>query len=368
MEIQNVKKIIVKYNSKIVGYLAELEEDKIAFQYDEEWIKTGFSISPFSLPLSNRVYINEKSTFNGLYGVFQDSLPDGWGELLLNRMLSKKGINPNKISPLTKLTLVSGNGLGGLSYEPCQNEQENEINVDLDEIAKEAKNLLEDKKIDIDLDKIYNLGGSSGGARPKAHIRLGNEYWIVKFPCFIDPKNIGEQEYKANQLASDCGINVNEFKLFKSKLCSGYFGTKRFDRKDGKRIHMISLSSLLETTHRIPNLDYFHLFQVIQKICADKNDIVEAYRRMCFNVLYDNKDDHGKNFSFLYDEDKRGYVLSPAYDLTKTPNKLEHEMTVNGIGNPSKEDLLKIGKQLKLSIKLCNSIIDKVSSVIPNRR
>ena len=225
MEIQNVKKLVVKYNSTIVGYLAELEDNKIGFQYDEEWVKTGFSISPFSLPLSNKVYINEKLTFNGLYGVFQDSLPDGWGELLLNRMLSKKGINPNKISPLTKLTLVSGNGLGGLSYEPCQTQGESEIDFDLDEIAKEARQLLEDESIDIDLDKIYNLGGSSGGARPKAHIKLDNDYWIVKFPCIIDPKNIGEQEYKANKLAKECGINVNEFRLFKSKICSGYYKT-----------------------------------------------------------------------------------------------------------------------------------------------
>ncbi len=364
MKIQNVKKLVVKYNSTIVGYLAELEDNKIGFQYDEEWIKTGFSISPFSLPLSNKVYINEKLTFNGLYGVFQDSLPDGWGELLLNRMLSKKGINPNKISPLTKLTLVSGNGLGGLSYEPCQTQEESEIEFDLDEIAKEAQQVLEDEIIDIDLDKIYNLGGSSGGARPKAHIKIDKDYWIVKFPCIIDPKNIGEQEYKANTLAEECGINVNEFKLFKSKICSGYFGAKRFDRKDGKRVHMISLSSLLETTHRIPNLDYMHLFQVIQNICVDKNDIIEAYKRMCFNVLYGNKDDHGKNFSFLYDEDKKGYVLSPAYDLTKTPSKLEHEMTVNGNANPTKEDLLNIGKQLKLSITLCNSIINKILQVI----
>ena len=364
MEIRNVKKLVVKYNGTIVGYLAELEDNKIGFQYDDDWVKTGFSISPFSLPLSNKVYLNEKLTFNGLYGVFQDSLPDGWGELLLNRMLSKKGINPNKISPLTKLTLVSGNGLGGLSYEPCQTQGESEIDFDLDEIAKEARQLLEDESIDIDLDKIYNLGGSSGGARPKAHIKLDNDYWIVKFPCIIDPKNIGEQEYKANKLAKECGINVNEFKLFKSKICSGYFGAKRFDRKDGKRVHMISLSSLLETTHKIPNLDYMHLFQVIQNICVDKNDVIEAYKRMCFNVLYGNKDDHGKNFSFLYDEDKKGYVLSPAYDLTKTSNKLEHEMTVNGNANPNKEDLLNIGKQLKLLTTFCNSIINKILQVI----
>ena len=106
------------------------------------------------------------------------------------------------------------------------------------------------------------------------------------------------------------------------------------------------------------------MFRLLQNICVDKNDVIEAYKRMCFNVLYGNKDDHGKNFSFLYNEEKKGYVLSPAYDLTKTPNKLEHEMTVNGNANPSKEDLLNIGKQLKLSNKLCNEIIGKIIKVI----
>lgn len=115
--IENVKKLIVKYNEKIVGYLAELEDNKIAFQYDEEWAKNGFPISPFSLPLSNQVYINNKPTFDGLYGVFWDTLPDGWGELLMQRMLNSIGINPNKLSPLQKLSLVAENGLGGLSYE-----------------------------------------------------------------------------------------------------------------------------------------------------------------------------------------------------------------------------------------------------------
>ncbi len=364
---KNVRKLSVDYNGKLVGYLAELENSAIAFQYGDEWQRTGFSISPFSLPLSNEVYINKKDTFKGLYGVFQDSLPDGWGELLVRRMLAKNGVNFDRLSPLTKLSLIVGNGLGALTYRPCQSMGSEVTDLNLDTIAENVKRIYDDERLDADLDKLYQLGGSSGGARPKAHIKDDNGYWIVKFPCRADPQNIGEKEYSANLAAKNCGINVNEFKLFGSKLCPGYFGAKRFDRIGDKRVHMVSLSSLLETTHRIPNLDYLHLFQVITKICADKKDLHEAYRRMCFNVLYGNKDDHGKNFAFLYNEDLKGYKLSPAYDLTKTVDKPEHEMTVNGNGRPAEKDLLEVGKIMKLSPDECKSIISIIKTVIANK-
>ena len=117
-----------------------------------------------------------------------------------------------------------------------------------------------------DLDKIYNLGGSSGGARPKAHIKIDDEDWIVKFACKIDPPDVGGKEFSANEKAKQCGINVNEYRLFPSGVCSGYFGAKRFDRIGERRVHMISLAAVLETTHKLPNLDYMHLFQVISNI------------------------------------------------------------------------------------------------------
>lgn len=361
--IKDIKKLIVKYNGVTVGYIAELDGN-IGFQYDDDWLDGGFTISPFSLPLERKVFINKKDTFNGLYGVFADSLPDGWGELLVRRTLSKKGINPDRLSPLTKLSLISGHGLGGLTYEPSQSETDDNTLFELDEIAKEVKQILNDETGDKNLDVIYKLGGSSGGARPKAHIKINGEDWIVKFPCNYDPQDIGEKEYKANMLAKECGLNVNECKLFESDICSGYFGAKRFDRNKDGRLHMVSLSSLLETTHRIPNLDYIHLLQVVQKICFDQSDIYEAFGRMCFNVFYGNKDDHGKNFAFLYDENKRGYKLSPFYDITQTKDKFEHEMTVNGVGNPSEANILEVAKIMKLSMQKCRTIIEIIKDIL----
>lgn len=364
--MEEVKGLVVKYNSKIVGYLRDIEDGQIAFQYDEEWIKTGFSISPFSLPLSNKIYINQKDTFDGLFGVFWDSLPDGWGELLIRRMLNKRGINLNKLTPLQKLALIRDNGLGALTYEPSKHFESENLDLDLDRLALEAEKVLNDDS-NVNLDTLYHLGGSSGGARPKAHIKLGKEEWIVKFPCLIDPKNIGEQEYKANKLARDCGINVNEFKLFPSNICSGYFGAKRFDRKGDKKVHMLSLAAILETTHRIANLDYGYLFRVVENICEDREDLYEAFRRMCFNVFYKNRDDHSKNFAFIYDEHTKSYKLSPAYDLTPTPNKPEHEMTIMGNGLPTEQDLLELAKNYKLNLTKCQEIINIIKKVIANQ-
>ncbi len=360
--IKDVKKLLVKYNGREVGILSQIDGGEIAFQYSEGWIQNGFSISPFSLPLSREVYIQKKPTFGGLYGVFHDSLPDGWGELLMARMLQKQGIDYRLISPLTKLTLVGDNGLGGLTYEPSQAEKR-EFGFELDSLARQVDEVLNDGALSEDFDRILYLGGSSGGARPKAHIKEGNDEWIVKFPCRIDTENVGEKEYEMNLLAQKCGIDVNEFRLFPSKSCSGYFGAKRFDRKNGKRIHMISLSSILETTHRIPNLDYMHLFQVVNEICANKDNLYEAYARMCFNAIFENKDDHGKNFAFIYDEEQNSYRLSPFYDVTRTTEKVEHEMTVLGVGNPTDKDLFAIAKEMKLSQKRCKEILAIIKDI-----
>ena len=163
----DVKKLIVNYNHRIVGYLEELSNKRIAFQYDQHWVKEGFSISPFSLPLRDEVYISSSKHFSGLYGVFYDSLPDGWGELLVRRMLMKQGENYDRLSPLVKLSLIPSNGKGALTYEPSQNDRIKNKNNDLDRISEEIKEILSNQSDKVNLDKIYALGGASGGARPK---------------------------------------------------------------------------------------------------------------------------------------------------------------------------------------------------------
>ena len=157
--ISEVRKVTVKYNGQTVGYLAELEEGVFGFQYDENWCKNGFPVSPFSLPLHRDIFVSKSKHFEGLYGVFWDSLPDGCGELLVKRSLAKQRINYDRLSPLTKLSLVSGNGLGGLTYEPSQFSGEKVQAFDFDRLAEEVNAVLNDKADD--LDEVYRLGGSS---------------------------------------------------------------------------------------------------------------------------------------------------------------------------------------------------------------
>lgn len=334
--MKNITELVVKYNGYTVGYLAEVNGE-ILFQYDDEWLKNGFSISPFSLPLEKKIFKNSKNTFNGLFGVFSDSLPDGWGELLLRRKLLKQGISLDNLSPLQGLALVSNKASGALTYEPSIAEEKDYFISDLDKLAINIDEIYNESSNN--LDEVFALAGSSNGSRPKAFLNYDNHEWIVKFPTKFDGPSFGKLEFMVNQKANEYGINLPKTNLFSSKICDGYFGSARFDRQNGKRIHMISLSSVLETSFRIPNLDYSHYFQVVRKICQSKSELEEAYRRMCFNVIIGNKDDHGKNFAFLFDENKGKYVLSPAYDLTITKDKLEHEMTIFGNANPTPNEL-----------------------------
>jgi len=366
---KDLNKVIVKYCNNIVGYIVLFDDKTVGFQYDEEWLKHGFSISPLSLPLSNKIYRCGKSFFNGLYGVFYDSLADGWGELVTRRTLSKSGINYDRLNPLEKLSIINKNGLGGLEYEPSFSLNIDNCLYSLDDLVKDAYEIINNNVNNANLDLLYKLGGSTGGARPKVYLNINNENWIVKFPCGRDNKDVGKKEYEANLLAKECGININECNLFPSNICNGYFGAKRFDRNDNERVHMISLCALLETSHRLFNLDYNHLFGVIEAISINKlNDLYEAFRRMCFNVFYDNKDDHGKNFSFIYSKEMKGYILSPAYDLNKTNELYEHAMTINGEGNPNENDLLEVGKNHHLSLKKCKEIINHIKNLIFNKK
>ena len=351
------KYLKVFYNDILVGTLAKTPERVVAFEYDLDWLNNGFSISPFSLPLIKKVFIPKYEPFDGLFGVFNDSLPDGWGRLLVDRLFLKNKINPVEIDNLNRLAVVQESGMGALTYKPEHRFQtENDVS-NLDILAQECSKILESQNSD-NLDELFQLGGSSGGARPKILTSIDNEDWIIKFPSSIDPENIGEKEYQYSLCAKDCGINMTETKLLPSEICSGYFGIKRFDRKNGKKVHMVSASGLLETSHRLPNLDYNLLMKLTLELTRNYEDIEQLFRLMCFNVFAHNRDDHSKNFSFMYDNNKKEWHLSPAYDLTYSSSfNGEHATTINGEGkNPSLDDILAVAKNIGLSEKSAKDI------------
>lgn len=351
------KYLKVFYNDILVGTLAKTPERVVAFEYDLDWLNNGFSISPFSLPLIKKVFIPKYEPFDGLFGVFNDSLPDGWGRLLVDRLFLKNKINPVEIDNLNRLAVVQESGMGALTYKPEHRFQtENDVS-NLDILAQECSKFLESQNSD-NLDELFQLGGSSGGARPKILTSIDNEDWIIKFPSSIDPKNIGEKEYQYSLCAKDCGINMTETKLLPSEICSGYFGIKRFDRKNGKKVHMVSASGLLETSHRLPNLDYNLLMKLTLELTRNYEDIEQLFRLMCFNVFAHNRDDHSKNFSFMYDNNKKEWHLSPAYDLTYSSSfNGEHATTINGEGkNPNLDDILAVAKNIGLNEKSAKNI------------
>ncbi len=355
--MDNYKYLKVFYNDILVGTLAKTPDRVFAFEYDSDWLNNGFSISPFSLPLIKKVFIPKYDPFGGLFGVFNDSLPDGWGRLLVDRLFLKNKINPNEIDNLNRLAVVQECGMGALTYKP-EHKFESENNIsDYDILAQECSKILESQNSE-NLDELFKLGGSSGGARPKILTSINNEDWIIKFPSSSDPKNIGEKEYQYSLCAKDCGISITETRLFPSKICSGYFGIKRFDRKNGKKVHMVSVSGLLETSHRLPNLDYNILMKLTLELTRNYQDVEQLFRLMCFNVFAHNKDDHSKNFSFLYDDTKNEWHLSPAYDLTYSFSfNGEHATTINGEGkNPTLEDILAIAKNIGLKEKFAKDI------------
>lgn len=314
--------------------------------------------------------ISKAEPFEGLFGIFADSLPDGWGRLLVDRMLRKQGEKPEEIDPVTRLSIVGNSGMGGLEYRPVYNMKGGTPSGDLDRLAEECRKILQSEESG-DLDLLFSMGGSSGGARPKVMIRLDNEDWIIKFPSSGDPADIGRMEYEYNLCASACGIPVPEVKLFPSNSCAGYFGAKRFDRvrtaSGEKKIHMASASALLEVSHRIPALDYTSLMALTWQLTKKVDELLNLYRLMCFNVFAHNRDDHSNNFTFLCDHGD--WRLAPAYDLTWS-NSIggEHATTIAGEGrNPSMKDLLAVAKKAGIKESTAREIANEVQITVSDR-
>ena len=349
--METIDRLDVFIEEKHVGTMALYQRYRTAFEYSPEWLKSGFSISPFSLPLEPGVKIADLKPFDGLFGIFEDSLPDGWGRLLVDRMLRKEGKDPEETDNLTRLSIVGSSGMGALEYRPAHSWSTASSGKDLDRLAEECRKVLQSEEPE-DLDTLFDLGGSSGGARPKVLIELDGEEWIVKFPSTNDPPEIGLMEYEYTRCAESCGIAVPEARLFPSKKNAGYFGSRRFDRiKQGnstKRVHMASASALLEVSHRMPSLDYASLMALTWQLTKRADELKRMYTLMCFNVFAHNRDDHSNNFTFLCDNGR--WSLSPAYDLTYS-NSIggEHATTIAGEGrSPQMKDLLTVAAKAGL--------------------
>lgn len=362
-----------------VGRLA-IRERKIYFEYDRTFLAQGLEISPLRLSLQPGLRSFDPALFEGLPGVFNDSLPDGWGRLLLDRALRAQGILPEQLSPLDRLIHVGRSGMGALVYEPDMGPQAPGSAIDLDLLAAQAQDVLEGQADHV-LAELIALNGSSAGARPKALIGYdpekgrichgaaalaeGGEPWLVKFPNAQDGEDSGAIEYVYALMAKSAGIEMTQTHLFAAKKGAGFFATKRFDREGMSRHHAHTAGGLLHSNFRTPSLDYEDLMALSMVMTRDIREAEKMFRLAAFNVLAHNRDDHAKNFTFLMNRDGV-WRLSPAYDLTFSSGPRGEQSTmVMGEGrSPGADELRKLGLQAKLPKKTIQDILEQTQTAL----
>jgi serine/threonine-protein kinase HipA len=387
-----------------VGTFRWDEQYEVArFEYDPNFIERGLEPSPLMMPVrEGRVYSFaslDRETFKGLPGLLADSLPDTYGRALFDKWLALTGRTSS--NPIETLCFMGKRCMGALEFEPAmdvaydpnaQFEIDSLVSVASDALAEKSSfgtNLNEDKKAAIA--EILRLGTSAGGQRAKAIIAYNKEtgevrsgqvevpegfdYYLIKLDGvsatagFKETGNYGRLEYSFYKLAKACGIDMTECSLIEENG-RAHFLTKRFDRQNGKKVHMQTLCGIAHFDYRLHRAySYEQAFNVMRALRLPYSEAQEMFRRLVFNVVVRNQDDHTKNISFLMDESGK-WRLSPAYDMGYAYNPkggwtATHQMSVNGkFDNITREDLLVFARQN--NIKDSASIIDGICEAASN--
>jgi serine/threonine-protein kinase HipA len=399
----------VKIWGNRVGAVLWNESRRLAtFEYDDVFLQKGLDISPIRMSLSDarsgrRIYSFPEldfGTFMGLPGLLSDSLPDRFGRALLNRWLSEQGRNLESVNPIERLCYTGTRGMGALEYHPPKKEIKDKGSLlEIDRLVKLATDVLSERaglRADLghldkqDILEIIRVGTSAGGARAKAVVAYnrqtgemrsgqidnlnGYEYWIIKLDGVTNeqlgnPLGYGEIEYAYYLMARACGIDITDCEL-KHEGGRAHFMTKRFDRQSNEKLHMLSLCGMAHYDYNRPHAySYEQAFQIIRTLGLHYPASEELFKRMCFNVIARNQDDHTKNISFLMDR-SGNWMLSPAYDITYAYNPeavwtKSHQMTINGkFDQISRLDLTSVAK--KMNISGPDAIIDRIVDVVSN--
>jgi serine/threonine-protein kinase HipA len=342
------------------------------FEYDEDYLKTGADPSPFRLKFASGAQ-RGADLLDGLPGLLDDSLPDGWARLVLDRFIRSSGYNSDSLGPLDRLALVGGTGPGAISYESPVTLPVAAPDLDFDTAADLVSKVTEEDDADR-LKVALALTGSLGGARPKAHVWLrdgklstrstpGSRQWIVKFLAKGDHLESGPVEYAYSLMARAAGIEIPATTLLPSKTGPGYFAVERFDRTEaGGRLHVHSLGGLLNASCRIPSLGYEELLRVTGALTRSSG-FEQQVRRMAFNVFARNRDDHVKNHAFLMDSEG-SWRPSPAFDVTYWDAR-EHQMIVGSEGAaPKLSDMLEVTRAVQIPDSEAIRVIDEVESAV----
>ncbi|HQT53809.1 MAG TPA: HipA domain-containing protein, partial [Phenylobacterium sp.] len=284
-----------------VGRLA-MASGLAQLEWAPELVAAPLPVSALLYPPEPGLHPARSHDFEGLHGFLSDSLPEGWGYLVMRRRLSKLGVGIETLSPLDQLALVGDHGRGALTYRPATAPPPEVESLDLDALAAESMAILAGHEGKL-ADTLAALAGGSGGARPKVHVGFdaegrvsvsecqaaaGHEAWIVKFAATNDPPDIGPIEAAYAAMAMAAGLDMAPYRLLPSKSGAGYFATRRFDRpRPGQRLHMVSLSGAVEAPWRTP-ASYDLFLRATQAITRHADDLHAAFRRMVFNVLASN--------------------------------------------------------------------------------
>lgn len=386
-----MKRLIVKLqwspeDSPTVGTLAE-QDRRVYFEYAPGFLETGLNLSPFKLPLRSDLIEHTDLAFGPLPGLFDDSLPDGWGLLLMDRHFRRKGLDSATLSPLERLSYLGTRTMGALTYHPPQEVDRDDGLLDLHELGRNAEEVLAGDTVEV-LPQLMRAGGSPGGARPKVLVGLkgeqirsgeddlpaGYEHWMVKFSAKADVRDAGPIEYAYSLMAQAAGIDMPPTRLIEvrhGRNVRRYFAVRRFDRGPGnRRIHMHTFANLVHVNFRIPSTDYADLFKVTRSLTRNHRDVSRLFRLMVFNVAAHNRDDHAKNFAYLLDDRTGEWSLAPAYDLTYAVGPGgEHTTTLLGEGrDPARPQCLRLAEQAEIKPHEAERIMDEVNDAVARWR
>jgi serine/threonine-protein kinase HipA len=367
----------------LVGRLRFLKnENRAAFEYDSIFIAKNFPVSPVQLPLEKKVFrapiwSGPGDPQHGLHGIFADSLPDSWGLRVQNEYFKKITIlDP---SPFDRLAFIGKNGLGALEYEPgIESHEAGQAIIELSEMRKSAIGIISGTAAEVS-NGLFKQGGSAGGMRPKFvllynpsdnkfHYGVRSENNNQLIPCILkipvkDTEDYQRIEFVYSLIAKKANISITDTKLFEYDN-QAYFYIKRFDINDDySKNHVHTLAGIMGVNFSVHMFDYRDALKLTWGLTKDKRDVEELYRRMAFNVLAKNLDDHAKNFSFLMNS-KGQWHLSPAYDMTYSLSRNGvHQMSLNGKTHGHKrDDFKKLADEL--NIRNWSTIIEEVKDAL----
>lgn len=361
-----------------IGELAQARTgSEIVFEWDSSFFLSNIELSPIKFKKIRGLIKCPTEPFEGLPGLFADHVPDGWGRILLRHGFLAKGLSFSDASPLDMLCYIGERGMGALSFEPALRPAENWANseVDLDSLNAAIEPILAGTPSSV-IEEFLAGGASPNGSRPKIILKedsgrwfvgkdeLVSEEWLVKFRAPGDSPDIGKVEFAYSKLAQKAGLIIPETRLFTTNRDS-YFGVKRFDRVAGNRLHVHTLSGILQTSPSNFSVSYENFAQVTNFLTQDIREFEQVFRIASFNIFACNRDDHAKNVAFIMDE-KGSWRVAPAYDLTFFENRRypEHKMTLNEKGLPKEPDLIAFGRKFGLRAERTKELVDQVRDAV----